>query len=193
MQKDTLLRVAVDKDGNAIIHQGLVHPALFISQEQMARWVTAAVEPIPTLIESRQGIVIIAVMLEADSQFSVPKGVRPPSALPEDVLLTFTLINEAKIGYISSDAVLRADTFWFVQQRYDFVVGPRTYKVGEKAVGIFGCFTARDCRLHLETFKNRAKHRTTAILASPMPDILRAVHAAVTSARSKPIAQIVNR
>jgi hypothetical protein len=193
MQLDTPLRVAADKDGNAIIHQGLVHPALFISKEQMARWATASEEPTPIAIRSPKGIAIIAVMFFADAQLSVPKRVRPPSILANDLWIVFKLPNKTKVGYCSQDSVIHTDGDWFVQEDFDLVVGPNTFTSGLGALKVMGNSTVKDCLIHAARLKEAAQKLPQGDLAFPIPEILRAAQSAVAPNRTRLMGQTNNQ
>jgi hypothetical protein len=183
MHNDKILRAIADPDGNAIIHQGLA-PALFISNEQLARWACASEEPTPIAIRSPKGIAIIAVMFFADAQLSVPKRVRPPSILPDDLWLVFTLPNKTEVGYCSRDSVIQTDGDWFVQEDFDLVVGPNTSTSGLGAFKVLGNSTVKGCLIHADRLKKTARKLPKGDLAFPMPEILRAAQSAVSANRS---------
>jgi hypothetical protein len=182
MQNDKILRAIADPDGNAIIHQGLA-PALFISNEQLTRWASAAEEPTPIAIRSRKGIALIAVMFFADARLSVPKRVRPPSILPDDLWIVFALPNTTKVGYCSRDSVIQTDGDWFVVEEFDLVVGPNTSASGLGAFKVLGNSTVKDCLIHANRLKQTAREFPKGDLAFPMPEILRVAQSAVAANR----------
>jgi len=192
MHNDKILRAIADPDGNAIIHQGLA-PALFISHEQITRWASASEEPAPIAIRSHKGIAFIAVMFFADALLSAPKRFRPPSILPDDLWLVFTLPNKTKVGYCSRDSVIQTDGDWFVQEDFDLVVGPNTSTSGLGALKVLGISTVKDCLIHADRLKKAAQQLPKGDLAFPMPEILRAAQSAVAANRPNLIGQTNNQ